>query len=382
MKAKHSMFALYVHWPFCLKKCPYCDFNSHVRPTIDHAHWCKALLRELDHYGNETKDRTLTSVFFGGGTPSLMKVETVAQILDKLGDYWQISEDIEITLEANPTSTEAKQFIGFQKAGVNRLSIGVQSFDDSVLAYLGRDHSAAEAIKAIGVANNIFNRTSFDLIYATPGQSRDHWQNQMKQALGLAGDHLSMYQLTIESGTAFHRAKMRDADPELAADLFEDTQFFLEGAGLSAYEISNHAKKGQECMHNLAYWQGGDYVGIGPGAHGRLQLNNQMVATHQIHNPENWLKAIDGRGFGTAKRRVLDRAVRAEELLIMGLRLVQGIDLKSIEQITGINLLDHVNKDQLLILQGYGFMRSSTTHLVATPKGLMQLNSVIAKLVD
>jgi putative oxygen-independent coproporphyrinogen III oxidase len=375
------MFALYVHWPFCIKKCPYCDFNSHVRPSIDHAYWCKALLRELDHYGAETKGRALTSVFFGGGTPSLMKVDTVAQILDKVGDYWQISEDIEINLEANPTSTEAKQFVDFQKAGVNRISIGVQSLDDDVLAYLGREHTAAEAIKAIGVANSIFNRTSFDLIYATPGQSRDHWQNQMKQALGIAGDHLSIYQLAIESGTAFHKAGMCGADPELAADLFEDTQSFLEGVGLPAYEVSNHAKEGQECKHNLVYWQGGDYVGIGPGAHGRLQLNNQMVATHQIYNPENWLKAIDDKGVGTAKRRVLDQAVRAEELLILGLRLVKGINLKSIEQLTGINLLDHVNKDQLLILQNYGLMRLSTTHLTATSKGLMQLNSVIVKLV-
>ena len=376
------MFALYVHWPFCLKKCPYCDFNSPVRPSIDHAYWCQALLKELDHYGTETRGRVLTSVFFGGGTPSLMKADTVAQILDKVSDYWQISEYVEITLEANPTSTEVKQFMDFQKAGVNRLSIGVQSFDDDVLTYLGRDHSATEAIKAIEIANNIFDHTSFDLIYATPGQSRDHWQNQMKQALELAGNHLSMYQLTIESGTAFHRAGMSGADPELAADLYDDTQSFLESEGLPAYEISNHAKKGQECKHNLAYWQGGDYVGIGPGAHGRLQLNNEMVATHQIHNPENWLKAIDDKGFGTAKRRVLSQAVRAEELLILGLRLYQGIDLSSAEHLTGIKILDQVNKAQLQVLQNYGFMKPSTTHLATTPKGLMRLNSVIAKLVN
>jgi putative oxygen-independent coproporphyrinogen III oxidase len=376
------MFALYVHWPFCRKKCPYCDFNAHVRSTIDHAHWCQALLKELDHYGTETRGRALTSVFFGGGTPSLMKVDTVAQILDKVSDYWQISEDIEITLEANPTSTEAKKFRDFQKVGVNRLSIGVQSFDDDVLAYLGRDHSAAEAIKAIGIANNIYDRTSFDLIYATPGQSRDHWQNQMKKALELVGNHLSMYQLTIESGTAFYRAGIRGADSELAADLFDDTQFFLDSAGLPAYEISNHAKKGQECKHNLIYWQGGDYVGIGPGAHGRLQLNNQMIATHQIHNPESWLKAIDDTGFGTAKQRVLDQAMRAEELLILGLRLSQGIDLRSIKDLTGINLLDEVSKDQLQILQNHGFMKLSRTHLAATSKGLMRLNSVISKLVN
>lgn len=376
------MFALYVHWPFCLKKCPYCDFNSHVRSSIDHAHWCKALLKELDHYGAETEGRTLTSVFFGGGTPSLMKADTVTQVLDKVGDYWKISEGLEITLEANPTSTESRRFMDFQKAGINRLSVGVQSFDDDVLAYLGRDHSAAEAIKSIGIANNIFNRTSFDLIYATPGQSRQHWQNQIKQALNIVGDHLSVYQLTIESGTAFNKVGMIGVEPELAADLFDDTQSLLEGAGLPAYEISNHAKKGQECRHNLVYWQGGDYVGIGPGAHGRLQLNNQTVATHQIHNPESWLKSIDYKGFGTAKRRVLDQTVRAEELLILGLRLAQGIDLKSIELLTGINLLEHVNKDQLLILQDYGFMKLSTTHLAATPKGLMQLNTLIAKLAS
>ena len=376
------MFALYIHWPFCLKKCPYCDFNSHVRPPINHAIWREALLRELDYYGAETKNRTLTSIFFGGGTPSLMKADTVGQILDKVGNYWQVSEDVEITLEANPTSTESKKFLDFQKAGINRLSIGVQSFDDEALAYLGRDHSAAEAIKAIEVANTAFDRTSFDLIYAIPGQSRDHWQNQMKQALSLVRDHLSMYQLTIESGTAFHRAGMQGVDTELAADLFDDTQLFFDGAGLPAYEVSNHAKKGKECKHNLVYWKGGDYVGIGPGAHGRLQLNNQMVATYQIHNPENWLKAIDEKGFGTAKRRILDQAVRAEELLILGLRLAQGIDLKLVQLLTGINVLNHVNKDQLLVLQNYGLMKSSTTHLATTSKGRMQLNSVIAKLID
>ena len=376
------MFALYVHWPFCLKKCPYCDFNSHVRVSIDHLQWSYALLKELDHYGTETRGRTLTSVFFGGGTPSLMKANTIARILDKVSNYWQISENVEITLEANPTSTEAKQFIDFQKAGVNRLSIGVQSFDDDVLAFLGRDHSATEAIKAIGIANSIFDRTSFDLIYATPGQSRDHWQNQMKQAVELARNHLSMYQLTIESGTAFHRSGMSGADPESAADLFDDTQSFLEGEGFPAYEISNHAKDGQECRHNLVYWQGGDYVGIGPGAHGRLQLNNQMVATYQIHNPENWLKMTDNRGFGTAKRRILGQAERAEELLILGLRLSQGLDLRSIEHLTGINMLDRINKNQLQKLQDHGFMKLSSTHLVATPKGLLRLNSLIGRLVD
>ena len=376
------MFALYVHWPFCLKKCPYCDFNSHVKQTIDQAQWRDALLQELDHYGQLTKGRALTSVFFGGGTPSLMEADTVACILDKAGDYWQMADDVEVTLEANPTSTEAKRFQDFKQAGINRLSIGVQSFDDVVLAYLGREHSAAEATQAIGVANKAFDRTSFDLIYATPDQTRTHWQNQMKQALDLAGDHLSVYQLTIEGGTAFYRAGMQAADPDRAADLFDDTQSVLADAGLPAYEISNHAKDGQECRHNLVYWQGGDYAGVGPGAHGRLRLDGQCVATHQIHNPDIWLKTVNEKGVGTAKRRLLDDASRAEELLILGLRLTQGIDLNAIKERTGIWLLDHINADQRQILTNAGFLKPSKTHLTATPEGLMRLNSVIEKLVS
>lgn len=380
------MFALYVHWPFCLKKCPYCDFNSHVKQSIDHTQWRDALLRELDHYGRETKGRALTSVFFGGGTPSLMEADTVAGILDKAGEYWQMADDVEVTLEANPTSTEAKRFQDFKQAGINRLSIGVQSFDDDVLAYLGREHSAAEATKAIGVANKTFERTSFDLIYATPEQTRDHWKAQMKQALDLAGDHLSVYQLTIESGTAFHRAGKVALNSDRAADMFDDTQSVLADVGLPAYEISNHAKDGQECRHNLVYWQGGDYVGIGPGAHGRLRLDaqtfaTQTVATHQIHNPDIWLKAVKEKGDGTAKRRPLDIESRAEELLILGLRLTQGIDLPAIQKRTGIWLLDHINADQRQLLTNAGFLKPSKTHLIATPEGLMRLNSVIEKLV-
>ena len=376
------MFALYVHWPFCLKKCPYCDFNSHVKQSIDHTQWRDALLRELDHYGQETKGRALTSVFFGGGTPSLMEADTVAGILNKAGEYWQMADDVEVTLEANPTSTEAKRFQDFKQAGINRLSIGVQSFDDDVLAYLGREHSASEATKAIDLANKTFERTSFDLIYATPDQTRDHWKAQMKLALDLAGDHLSVYQLTIESGTEFHRAGKVALDSDRAADLFDDTQSVLAGVGLSAYEISNHAKDGHECRHNLVYWQGGDYVGIGPGAHGRLRLDAQNVATHQIHNPDIWLKAVNKKGDGTAKRRPLEDESRAEELLILGLRLAQGIDLPAIQQRTGIWLLDHINADQRQILTNTRFLKPSKTHLIATSEGLLRLNSVIGKLVS
>ena len=375
------MFALYVHWPFCLKKCPYCDFNSHVGGSIDHLKWRDALLRELDYYGSETKGRRLDSVFFGGGTPSLMQADTVARILDKAADYWQMDKDVEVTLEANPTSTEARRFADYKAAGVNRLSIGVQSFDDQVLDFLGRQHSAKEAEKAITVANQTFGRTSFDLIYATPDQSRAHWQAQMKQALDLASDHLSVYQLTIESGTAFHRAGMAAADPDRAADLFEDTQALLTDAGLPAYEISNHARAGAACKHNLVYWQGGDYVGIGPGAHGRLRTDGQNFATHQIHNPDAWLKAVAAEGHGTAKRRPLDAASRAEEMLILGLRLSRGIDVAEIKTRTGIQLLDHINRDQLQILSDAGFIEQTPTHLIATDAGRMRLNTIIAKLV-
>jgi len=376
------MFALYVHWPFCLKKCPYCDFNSHVSDAVDQTRWADALLAELDHFGSVTKGRQLTSVFFGGGTPSLMAARTVERLLAKAGDYWQLGPDLEVTLEANPTSSERGRFQDYQAAGVNRLSLGVQSFDDRVLAYLGRQHSAAEAQKAIAMAGQLFQRRSFDLIYATPGQTTTHWRGQLRQALELAGDHLSLYQLTIESGTAFYRSGEQAADEELAADLFEETQALLDAAGLPAYEISNHARPGQECRHNLVYWQGGDYVGIGPGAHGRLQVNGKMLATHQIHNPEIWLKSVQSKGHGTAKRRPLNSSARAEELLILGLRLTRGLNLAEIEARTGIAVRDHLNRQNLQMLCDAGFLRQTDSVLVATAKGLQRLNTIIAKLVE
>jgi len=375
------MFALYVHWPFCLKKCPYCDFNSHVSSAIDQAHWRQALLADLAHYGNETKGRELSSVFFGGGTPSLMDAATVAALLEAASHYWQMPDDIEVTLEANPTSTEARRFTDYRAAGVNRLSLGIQSFDDQVLQSLGRQHSADEARSAIATAQQTFARTSFDLIYATAGQTRDHWRDQLAQALNLASDHLSLYQLTIESGTAFHRDGVVAAEGDDAADLYEDTQEILSAAGLPAYEISNHARPGQECRHNLVYWEGGDYVGIGPGAHGRIRSGEQTVATHQIHSPEAWLKAIAGTGHGTAKRRQLSDRDRAEELLILGLRLNSGIDLTAVHRRTGVWLPDHIRGEQLAALKQHGILEQSETHLIAKAEGLARLNSVIARLV-
>ncbi|NQV99041.1 MAG: coproporphyrinogen III oxidase [Rhodospirillales bacterium] len=375
------MFALYIHWPFCLKKCPYCDFNSHVSAVVDQDRWRRALLQDLHHFGQQTRGRRLTSVFFGGGTPSLMEASTVAALLDRAGDYWQTDDTLEVTLEANPTSSEAAKFAAYKTAGINRLSIGVQSFDDRVLKQLGRQHAAAEARLAIAQAQAVFARTSFDLIYATPGQTRRHWRQQLDQALDLAGDHLSLYQLTIESGTAFHRDGVAAADGDLAADLYEDTQHRLAEAGLSAYEISNHARPGQACRHNLVYWQGGDYVGIGPGAHGRLRLAEQTVATHQIHNPDSWLRSVDRLGHGTAKRRTLTAQDRAEELLILGLRLTEGIDLAAIRERTGIALIDYLDAGQLTALKSGGYLVNTESRVTATADGLARLNAVIAKLL-
>ena len=266
-------FGLYVHWPFCLSKCPYCDFNSHVRDGVDHGRWRAALLAELDHYGAATAGRRLTSIFFGGGTPSLMDPGTVGAVIARAGLHWRPAGDIEITLEANPTSVEAERLADFRDAGVNRVSLGVQSLDDDALRFLGRGHSAAEALRAVDLAAGLFARTSFDLIYARPGQDVAAWQRELDRALAHAGDHLSVYQLTIEPGTAFHQAHRRGdlAVPsgDAAAALYEATQVALDAAGLPAYEISNHAAPGAACRHNLTYWRYGDYAGIGPGAHGR-----------------------------------------------------------------------------------------------------------------
>ncbi len=375
------MFALYVHWPFCLKKCPYCDFNSHVPTVIDQDLWRDALIRDLIHYGEETKGRTLTSVFFGGGTPSLMSAKTVDAVLATAARYWTLGENIEISLEANPTSTEARRFADYKEAGINRLSLGIQSFDDQVLAELGRQHSAQEARRAIAIAQRTFARTSFDLIYATPGQTPAHWRRQLTQALALASDHLSLYQLTIESGTRFHRDGKKPAEADTAADLYDLTQEVLGAAGMPAYEISNHARPGQECRHNLVYWQGGDYVGIGPGAHGRLQVADKTLATHQIHGPEAWLTAISRCGHGTAKRRKLSARDRAEELLILGLRLSHGIDLAALEEETKVALLDHIDTTQLQLLKTHDFMDTTDNHLIATEAGRARLNALIGKLI-
>jgi len=378
-------FAIYVHWPFCRSKCPYCDFNSHVRDRIDQQAWQRALLAELDHYAAHTRGRTVTSIFFGGGTPSLMAPATAGAVLDRIAARWRIDADVETTLEANPNSVEAARFADFRAAGFNRVSIGVQALDDTALRFLGRGHSAAEARAAIGAAAAHFDRFSFDLIYARPQQTIAAWTRELRDALTLAGDHLSVYQLTIEPGTAFHAAYARGdftlPDDETAAALFEATQALLGEAGLSAYEISNHARPGAECRHNLVYWRYEDYVGVGPGAHGRLTADGRKIATRQEKAPETWLARTAADGHATAERRTIAPRDAADEALMMGLRLGEGIDRARFRRETGVALDDAIDRPRLQRMIDGGFVAADARGLHATARGRRVLNAVIAELV-
>ncbi len=321
--------AVYIHWPFCRSKCPYCDFNSHVRDSVDAARWTRALMRDLERQAELTAGRAVGSVFFGGGTPSLMPSAAVAELLDGVRSHWAVMPDVEITLEANPNSAEADRFQALAAAGVNRLSLGVQALDPAALRLLGRAHDREEAIAAIEHAREIFPRFSFDLIYARPGQSLAVWRSEIDEALTLAGEHLSLYQLTIEPGTAFatlaRRGELALPEEDSTAVLFEMTQDRLAAAGLPAYEISNHARPGAECRHNLAYWRYEDYVGVGPGAHGRLTRAGAKFATRQYRLPEKWLAAAEAKGTGIEEIAPIDRETAVEEMLMMGLRLVEGV---------------------------------------------------------
>ena len=377
-------FGLYIHWPFCVSKCPYCDFNSHVADTVDDAAWQRSLLAELDHYGIKTKGRRLDSVFFGGGTPSLMPPAIVAALLDKLSDYWSVPTDLEVTLEANPSSIEAQKFADFRAAGVNRVSVGIQSFDDAALKFLGRVHSAAEASKAITVAERSFDRVSFDLIYALPGQSRDAWASELAQALARGTGHLSLYQLTIEKGTPFYADHRRGffalPEEDLAADLYELTGKMMSKAGFGAYEVSNYARSGQESRHNLVYWRGGDYIGVGPGAHGRLTLDAARLRTEQVPAPAGWLQAVAQDGHAT---RVYERVApmgQAEEYLMMGLRLAEGIDRAQFAQIVGRPLEDCIDGAKVTALSDAGLLETDMRGLRATGAGIQRLNMIIAAI--
>jgi oxygen-independent coproporphyrinogen-3 oxidase len=379
-------FAIYVHWPFCRSKCPYCDFNSHVREAIDEARWRAAILSELDHYAGETRGRTVSSIFFGGGTPSLMAPATVASIIARIAGRWRLATDVEITLEANPNSAERAKFTALRGAGVNRLSLGVQSLDDKALRFLGRAHDSGEARAAIAAAADTFERFSFDLIYARPGQSVAAWRDELAAALALAGEHLSLYQLTIEQGTAFHALHQRGdivLPPEdEAAAFYEVTQEVLTDAGLPAYEISNHARPGAECRHNLVYWRYGDYAGIGPGAHGRLTRNGARIATRQERAPETWLAAVEARGHGTAEGQAIAPAHAAEEALMMGLRLSEGIDPARFQKRTGVALDAALDQRRLQDLIAGGFLIGRADGgVAATPAGRRVLNAITAALL-
>ncbi len=382
-----SGFGLYFHWPFCRTKCPYCDFNSHVRAEVDQEVWAAAQLTELRWFAERCDKHVVTSIFFGGGTPSLMKPATVARLIEGARSLFSFSESIEISLEANPTSSEAASFSGYQVAGVNRLSLGVQSLRDEALRFLGREHSVGEARGAIELARSLFPNISFDLIYALPDQSLSDWKIDLKEALDLAGDHLSLYQLTIEPNTGFagsyKRGEFALPPDEQAEDMFALTQDICRAAGLPAYEISNHARPGFECRHNLTYWRYGSYLGIGPGAHGRVLIGGERYAFQQHKRPEIWLEAVQKSQHGTENQSEIESAEeRMEEALLMGLRLKEGVWFENFEAAVGKPFEDCVSASQLRRLQEAGFLKRTKTYLQATDKGRFVLNSVLAELVS
>ncbi|WP_411341165.1 radical SAM family heme chaperone HemW [Sphingopyxis sp. J-6] len=373
--------ALYVHWPFCVSKCPYCDFNSHVRETVDQAVWRDALLADLRHEAALLPGRSVGSIFFGGGTPSLMPPATVAAVIAAADRAWGLADDVEITLEANPNSVEVANFADLAAAGVNRVSIGVQSFDSEVLEFLGRAHSGNEARRAIAAAQAQFARVSFDLIYARPGQSLAAWEAELQDALAFGTGHLSLYQLTIEPGTRFATLAAKGAlvipDGDAAADLFDATQAMTRAAGLPRYEVSNHARPGEESRHNLAYWRYADYAGIGPGAHGR-RLGQ---ATERHKKPENFIAAIERNGDGLKVESDLPAHERATEALLMGLRLTEGVDLARIEARSGLPRTAFVDAEATARLMKQGLMRQAGDRLSVTDDGILLLDSILSEVV-
>lgn len=373
--------ALYIHWPFCVAKCPYCDFNSHVREAIDQTLWREALLRDLAHEAALLPGRQLGSIFFGGGTPSLMPPETIAALIDSAAGHWSFADDIEISMEANPNSAEAARFAAVAQAGVNRLSLGLQALDDAALRFLGRAHDVAEGLAALDAAQRSVDRVSIDLIYARPGQSLADWDSELTHALGFGTDHLSLYQLTIEPGTRFEtdvrKGDFTPIDPDEAAELFELTQAMTAAARRPAYEVSNHAAPGQESRHNLAYWRYGDYAGVGPGAHGR----RGGLATVRHKKPENWLGALERNGHGLAEERALPPAEQAGEALMMGLRLAEGIDIATLAARTGVARDALLDEAAVARLAGHGLLVREGDGLSVTPQGMLLLDGILAEIV-
>ncbi|MFN3945700.1 MAG: radical SAM family heme chaperone HemW [Allosphingosinicella sp.] len=371
--------ALYIHWPFCVSKCPYCDFNSHVRETVDQAAWRDALLADLAHEAERTRGHRLSSIFFGGGTPSLMPPATVAALIEAAGRHWTMHDGVEITLEANPSSVEAARFADLARAGVNRVSLGLQSLDDQALRFLGRAHDVTEGLDALATAQRNFRRVSFDLIYALPGQGENAWRAELARALSFGTGHLSLYQLTIEPGTRFAalaaKGELPECDPDHGARLYEVTQEMTEAGGLPAYEISNHARPGEESRHNLAYWRYLSYAGVGPGAHGR----RGGAFTRRHRKPENWLKALGRNGHGIEEETPIAAADRAVEALLMGLRLREGVDLARIADLAGGDA--PINRDALRRLEQQGLARLEGERLRVLPPGMLLLDRILADLV-
>lgn len=377
--------AIYVHWPFCRSKCPYCDFNSHVRESIDEQAWADALCAELDHTRALSGPRTITSVFFGGGTPSLMSASTTSAVLERIARNWTLYDDVEITLEANPTSVEAGKFRDFSAAGINRVSLGIQALNNEDLKALGREHDVAEAMKAIATAQKYFKRSSFDLIYARMGQSLSAWEKELTQAVGMAASHLSLYQLTIERGTAFYQAynkgKLILPDEEVSSEMYELTQAICEAHGLPAYEVSNHAKVGEESRHNLSYWRYGDYIGVGPGAHGRLTFDGDLHALNQFRSPEKWLSCVQTKGQATEQDNRLSQQEMAEEMVMMGLRLNGGISKAEFNSRIGAALEDFIDPASVQRLCELGYMETDDDRLTARPSGMLVLNSLLRQIL-
>ena len=375
-----DLLAVYVHWPFCVSKCPYCDFNSHVRASIDEDGWANALIADLAFEAAMTPGRTVGSIFFGGGTPSLMKPATVTRVIEAIAAHWEVGSDCEITLEANPSSVEAARFAGFAAAGVNRVSLGLQALDDAALRALGRPHDVAQGLAALDVAQRHFPRVSFDLIYDRPGQTLAAWEAELTRALGFGTEHLSLYGLTIEPGTRFSTLRARGElslpHEDVSADLFEMTGVMTAAAGIPAYEVSNHARSGAASRHNLAYWTYGDYVGVGPGAHGR----RAGAATARYRKPENWIAAVGVHGHGIVTTDALSPAIRSREALLMGLRLANGIDDAVFVARTGCSLVDALDPARLARMIDLGFVEFDDAKLRLTKTGRPLVNAILAEI--
>lgn len=376
-----SPIGIYFHWPFCLAKCPYCDFNVHVQAQIDHVAWRAAYIKAIQYYAKIMPGREVVSVFFGGGTPSLMEPETVKAVIDEIKNHWPVAGNVEITLEANPTSVETGKFEAFCKAGVNRVSLGVQSLDDAQLKFLGRKHDAVQAIEAIKTADKIFERFSFDLIYARPNQTLDQWKRELDGALKYAKGHMSLYQLTVERSTPFFfdhaQGKFQMPDDAKGADFYNLTQGIMEQAGLPMYEVSNHAAKGEESRHNLIYWQYGDYIGIGPGAHGRLTIDGVKNATREHHAPDIWLQKIQSESFAHHPFEKISPIGRFAEAMMMGLRLREGISIKKLEDEGQSPFHELVYTENLQKITEEAWIIQEGDNLRLTREGMLRLNSIV-----